>query len=106
MEIFLLVAKTHLAPNWQRNLEDTHFLKRLTEDGAFSFQKRSGTMDSFHTATLSFYSPSNFHVTGFKVLFTYFSFPPLERPCVCMVYHRDVPAATAEPSTCALWCSA
>lgn len=25
-------------------------------------------MDSFHAATLSFHSPSNFHVTGFKVL--------------------------------------
>lgn len=68
MEKFLLAAETHLASNQQWSSEDTHFLKRLMEEGAFFSQRRSGTTDSFHAATLSFPSPSNFHVTGFKVL--------------------------------------
>lgn len=68
MEKFLLAAKTHLASKWQWSSEDTHFLNRLIEDGSFFLQKRSGTTDSFHAATWSFHSPSNFNVTGFQVL--------------------------------------
>lgn len=65
-----------------------------------SFQEKVWNCGLILCCNFLFPHPLQFSSKSSQISVNYFSLLSLERPCLCMMYHRDAPAVAAEPSTC------